>query len=68
MHSTFAVHHYRGNRVGFWHVMAGWTQAGKTPFQYYKQSSHRGGNADPLVKGHRQEIPWPDPHSVQPNH
>jgi arylsulfatase len=42
-----------GNRVGVWHVTAGWTQAGNTPFQYYKQSSHRGGNADPLV------ISWP---------
>ncbi len=42
-----------GNRVGVWHVTAGWTQAGNTPFQYYKQSSYRGGNADPLV------ISWP---------
>jgi len=42
-----------GNRVGVWHFTAGWTQAGNTPFQYYKQSSHRGGNADPLV------ISWP---------
>jgi len=42
-----------GNRVGVWHVTAGWTQAGNTPFQYYKQSAHRGGNADPLV------ISWP---------
>ena len=42
-----------GNRVGVWHVTAGWTQAGNTPFQYYKQSAHRGGNADALV------ISWP---------
>jgi arylsulfatase len=42
-----------GNRVGVWHVTAGWTQAGNTPFPYYKQSAHRGGNADPLV------ISWP---------
>lgn len=42
-----------GNRVGVWHVTAGWTQAGNTPFQFYKQSAHRGGNADPLV------ISWP---------
>ena len=35
-----------GNRVGVWHVTAGWTQAGNTPFQFYKQSAHRGGNAD----------------------
>ena len=43
-----------GNRVGVWHVTAGWTQAGNTPFQYYKQSAHRGGNADALV------ISWPE--------
>ena len=42
-----------GNRVGVWHVTAGWTQAGNTPFQFYKQSAYRGGNADPLV------ISWP---------
>jgi len=42
-----------GNRVGVWHVTAGWTQAGNTPFPWYKQSAHRGGNADPLV------ISWP---------
>lgn len=42
-----------GNRVGVWHVTAGWTQAGNTPFQYYKQSAHRGGNADALV------VSWP---------
>lgn len=42
-----------GNRVGVWHVTAGWTQAGNTPFPYYKQSAHRGGNADALV------ISWP---------
>jgi len=42
-----------GNKVGVWHVTAGWTQAGNTPFQYYKQSAHRGGNADALV------ISWP---------
>jgi arylsulfatase len=42
-----------GNRVGVWHVTAGWTQAGNTPFPWYKQSSYRGGNADALV------ISWP---------
>jgi arylsulfatase len=42
-----------GNRVGVWHVTAGWTQAGNTPFQFYKQSAHRGGNADALI------ISWP---------
>jgi arylsulfatase len=43
-----------GNRVGVWHVTAGWTAAGNTPFQFYKQSAHRGGNADPLI------ISWPN--------
>lgn len=42
-----------GNRVGVWHVTAGWTQAGNTPFPWYKQSSYRGGNADALV------VSWP---------
>ncbi len=42
-----------GSRVGVWHVTAGWTQAGNTPFQFYKQSAHRGGNADPLI------VSWP---------
>ena len=43
-----------GSRVGVWHVTAGWTQAGNTPFKYYKQSAHRGGNSDAMV------ISWPD--------
>ncbi|MGI9244815.1 MAG: arylsulfatase [Verrucomicrobiales bacterium] len=43
-----------GNREGVWHVTAGWTQAGNTPFQYYKQSAHRGGNADALI------VSWPE--------
>jgi len=42
-----------GNRVGVWHVTAGWTQAGNTPFPFFKQSAHRGGNADALI------ISWP---------
>ena len=42
-----------GNKEGIWHVTAGWTQAGNTPFPYYKQSAHRGGNADALV------MSWP---------
>ena len=43
-----------GNKVGVWHVTAGWTQAGNTPFQFYKQSAHRGGNADAMV------VSWPN--------
>jgi len=35
------------------HYHAGWSMAGNTPFQYFKQSSHRGGQADALV------VHWP---------
>ncbi len=33
---------------------AGWAMAGNTPFRYFKQSEHRGGQADHLV------VHWPD--------
>ncbi len=42
-----------GNRVGIWHFSAAWTQAGNTPFGWFKQSSYRGGQQDPLI------ICWP---------
>ncbi|MFO0931985.1 MAG: arylsulfatase [Planctomycetota bacterium] len=35
------------------HYHAGWAMAGNTPFRYFKQSEHNGGNADPLV------VTWP---------
>jgi len=35
------------------HYHAGWAMAGNTPFPYFKQSSHRGGQADPLI------VSWP---------
>ena len=35
------------------HYHAGWTWAGNTPFKYFKQIVHRGGQADPLI------IHWP---------
>jgi arylsulfatase A-like enzyme len=35
------------------HYHAGWAMAGNTPFPYFKQSSHRGGQADALV------VHWP---------
>lgn len=35
------------------HYHAGWAMAGNTPFKYFKQSQHSGGNADALV------ITWP---------
>ena len=36
------------------HYHAGWAMAGNTPFPYFKQSSHRGGQADALV------VHWPN--------
>ena len=36
------------------HYHAGWAMAGNTPFKYFKQSEHRGGQADHLV------VHWPN--------
>jgi len=36
------------------HYHAGWAMAGNTPFKYFKQAEHRGGQADHLV------IHWPN--------
>ena len=36
------------------HYHAGWAMAGNTPFRYFKQSEHRGGQHDPLV------VHWPN--------
>jgi arylsulfatase A-like enzyme len=36
------------------HYHAGWAMAGNTPFRYFKQSEHRGGQHDALV------VHWPD--------
>jgi len=36
------------------HYHAGWAMAGNTPFRYFKQSEHRGGQQDHLV------VHWPD--------
>jgi len=36
------------------HYHAGWAMAGNTPFRYFKQSEHRGGQQDALV------VHWPD--------
>jgi arylsulfatase len=45
-------------RWGQWdtypHYHAGWAMAGNTPFKYFKQSEHRGGQQDHLV------IHWPN--------
>jgi arylsulfatase len=35
------------------HYHAGWAMAGNTPFKYFKQSEHRGGQSDALV------VHWP---------
>jgi arylsulfatase A-like enzyme len=44
-------------RWGMWdtypHYHAGWAMAGNTPFRYFKQSEHRGGQHDALV------VHWP---------
>jgi len=36
------------------HYHAGWAMAGNTPFKYFKQSEHRGGQQDALV------VSWPN--------
>jgi len=36
------------------HYHAGWAMAGNTPFRYFKQSEHRGGQSDHLV------VHWPN--------
>lgn len=35
------------------HYHAAWAMAGNTPFKYFKQTEHNGGNADPLI------VHWP---------
>jgi arylsulfatase len=43
-----------GQADSYPHYHAGWAMAGNTPFPYFKQSEHRGGQQDALV------IHWPD--------
>ncbi|MBD45599.1 MAG: arylsulfatase [Flavobacteriaceae bacterium] len=43
-----------GQADSYPHYHAGWAMAGNTPFQYFKQSEHRGGQQDALV------ISWPN--------
>jgi arylsulfatase len=43
-----------GSRYTYNHYHAGWAMAGNTPFRYFKQSAHRGGQADPLI------VSWPN--------
>ena len=50
------MRHYEqwGDATTYPHYHAGWAMAGNTPFRYFKQSEHRGGQADALV------VHWPD--------
>ena len=43
-----------GEADSYPHYHAGWAMAGNTPFRYFKQSEHRGGQADALV------VHWPN--------
>lgn len=43
-----------GEATTYPHYHAGWAMAGNTPFRYFKQSEHRGGQHDPLV------VHWPN--------
>ena len=48
--------HYErwGDATTYPHYHAGWAMAGNTPFRYFKQSEHRGGQHDALV------VHWPN--------
>jgi hypothetical protein len=50
------LRHYEewGSATTYPHYHAGWAMAGNTPFRYFKQSEHRGGQHDALV------IHWPE--------
>jgi arylsulfatase len=43
-----------GQEETYNHYHAGWAWAGNTPFKYFKQITHRGGQTDPMI------IHWPD--------
>ena len=43
-----------GTATTYPHYHAGWAMAGNTPFRYFKQSEHRGGQHDALV------VHWPN--------
>ncbi|MGI9586471.1 MAG: sulfatase-like hydrolase/transferase, partial [Acidimicrobiia bacterium] len=51
-----SMRHYDdwGNADTYPHYHAGWAMAGNTPFKYFKQSEHRGGQHDSLV------VHWPN--------
>jgi arylsulfatase A-like enzyme len=43
-----------GTETTYPHYHAGWAMAGNTPFKYFKQTEHRGGQQDHLV------VHWPN--------
>ena len=51
-----SMRHYDnwGDATTYPHYHAGWAMAGNTPFRYFKQSEHRGGQHDALV------VHWPN--------
>ena len=51
-----SMRHYEnwGDATTYPHYHAGWAMAGNTPFRYFKQSEHRGGQHDALV------VHWPN--------
>jgi arylsulfatase len=58
MQTPFDANMRNYERWGQWdtypHYHAGWAMAGNTPFRYFKQSEHRGGQTDALV------VHWPN--------
>ena len=50
-----SMRHYPnwGDATTYPHYHAGWAMAGNTPFRYFKQSEHRGGQHDAMV------VHWP---------
>ena len=50
------LRHYArwGDETTYPHYHAGWAMAGNTPFRYFKQSEHRGGQHDALI------VHWPN--------
>jgi len=50
---NFQHQYHWGSTDTYPHYHAGWASAGNTPFQYFKQSVHRGGMQDALV------VSWP---------
>ncbi len=58
LQTSFEANMRNYERWGQWdtypHYHAGWAMAGNTPFKYFKQSEHRGGQHDHMV------VHWPN--------